>query len=229
MISKARKVGTGVKELDRMLRGGFPTGLITLIYGEATAGKTTLALMALLAHLKKTQSANAYLIDSDNKINVARLSQLTEYFGKSVLRRLHMYIPKSFAEQGKTIESLPQLYPEDLIIIDSVTGIYRGETGDEAQTYRINKELNRQLGYLAEIAMSTGASIIITGQVRSIFDTNQVEPVAPRLLSYWSSMIVKLEKTPRVGLRQVTIEKPHLTENTINIVIVDKGIQGVKH
>jgi hypothetical protein len=95
-----------------------------------------------------------------------------------------------------------------LLIIDSITGQYRGETEDAEKTFKVNKELNRQLGYLSEISKTTGSTMVITGQVRSILDTQQVEPVAQRLLRYWSETILKLEKTPQPGNRQATLEKP---------------------
>ncbi len=142
-----------------------------------------------------------------------------------MLKRLHTYIPGSFTEQEETIESLPPLEPMDLVIIDSITGIYRGETGDEAQTFQTNKELNRHLGYITEMARKTGASFILTGQVRSVLDTSQVEPVATRLLNYWSTVILRLEKTPGQGSRQVTLEKPRVRPNTLRLTITEKGME----
>ena len=35
-----------------------------------------------------------------------------------------------------------------------------------------------------------------------------VEPVANRLLSYWSDVILKLETTTVIGIRQALVEKP---------------------
>jgi DNA repair protein RadB len=206
--SRVSKVSTGVDSLDTLMGGGFTTAAVNVVYGEATTGKTTLCISAALGHLNSHKASNAYIIDSDNKLNIGRLTQMAQPMGLALLKRLHLHIPKSFQEQEETLESLPPLDPLDLVILDSVTGLYRGETGDEEQTYRINKELNRQLGYITEMARGRGATFILTGQVRSILDTQQVEPVAPRLLRYWGSLVLKLEKSPRPGVRQATLEKP---------------------
>ncbi|HUV54821.1 MAG TPA: hypothetical protein VMW03_06405, partial [Candidatus Krumholzibacteriaceae bacterium] len=163
-------------------------------------------------------------IDSDNKLNTGRLTQIAEPRGEGLLRRLHLHTPLSFREQEATLEQMPELDPMDLVVLDSVTGLYRGETVDEEMTYRVNKELNRQLGYISEMAVRSGAAFLLTGQVRSVMDTSQIEPVAPRLLSYWSSTVLKLEKTPEQGRRQATLEKPITSPNAINIWITETGV-----
>jgi len=74
-----------------------------------------------------------------------------------------------------------------------------------------------------EIAKTTGATMLLTGQVRSVMDTSQIEPVAPRLLRYWSSTILKLEKTS-TGYRQATLEKPPGIRSPIILTINESGI-----
>ena len=220
--SRAPRVRTGVGSLDALMGGGFTPAAVNVVYGEAAAGKTTLCISAALGHLAEHRASNAYYIDSDNKLNIGRLTQMAQPRGLGLLRRLHLHIPKSFREQEETLESLPPLDPLDLVVLDSVTGLYRGETGDEEQTYRLNKELNRQLGYITEMARARGATFILTGQVRSILDTQQVEPVAPRLLGYWGSLVLKLERAPRPGVRQATLEKPR--GGTVYLALGETGL-----
>jgi DNA repair protein RadB len=221
---RASRVQTGVEPLDALMGGGFTPGAVNVVYGEAATGKTTLCLTAALNHLGEHRAANVYIVDSDNKLNVGRLTQLAQPRGLGLLRRLHLHIPRSFAEQEETLENLPTLDPLDLVVLDSVTGLYRSEVSDEEQTYRANKELNRQLGYITEMARSRGATFILTGQVRSILDTQQVEPVAPRLLGYWGSLVLKLEKTPRPSVRQATIEKPREMHGTVYVALGETGV-----
>jgi len=220
---RAGRVKTGLEPLDTLLGGGFPCGAVSLVYGEAATGKTTLSLTAALNHLREHRAAKTIYIDSDNKLNTGRLTQIAEPRGKELLRRLHLHTPLSFREQEATLEQIPALDPMDLVVLDSVTGLYRSETVDKEMTYRVNKELNRQLGYISEMAVRSGAAFLLTGQVRSVMDTSQIEPVAPRLLSYWSSPVLKLEKAPEPGKRQATLEKPITSPNTINLWITETG------
>jgi DNA repair protein RadB len=222
-MSAQERVSTGIPPLDNLLGGGFYGAAVNLIYGEATSGKTTLTLTTALNHLQQHRSAKAVYLDIDNKLNVGRLQELASD-DESVLRRLNLYTPESFDNQSDAFEQLPPLNPGDIVIIDSITGLYRGETEDTESTFEANKELNRQLGYITEIAKTTGAAMLLTGQVRSILDTSQIEPVAQRILRYWSRTIIKLEKTAITSNRQATMEKPQGIRSPIILTINSSGI-----
>ena len=202
---------TGCTPLDETLGGGFRCGDVTLIYGEATSGKTTLAASTILNHLERDQWHKAYFVDSDGKLSTRRLSMIAG--GNSrLLERLLIWTPKSFKEQSNLIESIPYLIPPgpNPLVIDSITGTYRLKAGNPNLTFTSNKELNRQLGYLSEIAKTKGLAVLIIGQVHSVMDSEvpAVEPVARRLLTYWSDTILKLETTSVNGVRQAQLEKP---------------------
>ena len=224
MSLQKKRTPTGIQPLDELLGGGFHSHAINLIYGEATTGKTTLSLTIAFHHLNTVRSAKALFIDIDNKVNTSRLQQIAKAQGKNLLTRLQLFTPESYTRQGEALEHLPEIRPGDLLIIDSLTGLYRGETEDAEKTFKVNKELNRQLGYLSEIAKTKGSTILLTGQVRSILDTRQVEPVAQRLLRYWSDTIIKLEKTANPRNRQVILEKPNETRTPIILTINQTGI-----
>ena len=223
------RIPTGIPSLDNLLGGGFHTEAINLIYGEATTGKTTLALTSVFHHLSLQPNANAVYLDIDNKLNMARFEQIAQSQGRNLLPRIRLFTPESFSMQSDAFEQLPELSAGDLLVVDSITGLYRGETEDTEATFRANKELNRQLGYLTEIAKTTGSTMLLTGQVRSIMDTQQVEPVAQRLLRYWSETILRLEKTPQQGNRQAILEKPEEPKAPIMLTINESGITEEQH
>ena len=224
MSLQKTRISTGIPSLDHLLGGGFHTQTINLIYGEATTGKTTLSLTTVFHHLSQHPSAKAVYLDIDNKLNVSRLEQIASSQGKKLLPRIQLFTPESYSMQSDTLEHLPDLIPGDLLVIDSITGLYRGETEDAEKTFRVNKELNRQLGYLTEIAKTTGSTMLLTGQVRSILDTQQVEPVAQRLLRYWSETIIRLEKTAHSSNRHAILEKPEESRAPIILTINESGI-----
>ena len=142
-----RRLPTGLSPLDDLLGGGFRYGSVSLIYGEASTGKTTIAFTSLVRHLERDPWAKAYYIDSDNKLSTRRLTQITK--DPKALERLLIWRSMSFHEQGRTIESLSDLLHNGNIpiVVDSITGPYRLETGRSERTFRSNKELNRQLGF----------------------------------------------------------------------------------
>ena len=224
MSLQKTRISTGIPSLDNLLGGGFHSQAINLIYGEATTGKTTLSLTTVFHHLSQQPSAKAVYLDIDNKLNAARLEQIASSQGRNLLPRIRLFTPESYSMQGDALENLPELITGDLLVIDSITGLYRGETEDAEKTFRVNKELNRQLGYLTEVAETTGSTMLLTGQVRSILDTQQVEPVAQRLLRYWSETIIRLEKTALSSNRHAILEKPEESRAPIILTINESGI-----
>ena len=221
-----RRIPTGSDSLDAQLNGGLTPGELTLVYGEPGSGKTTLALSAAAQLLRRDPAAKTIYIDADSKFTPNRLKQMLG--SDDDLRRLIYTRPTTFEEQAEAIDNLPdQLSVGDLACVDSATGLYRVETGDTQKTFAENKELNRQLGSLKETALARGAAIIITGQVRSIIDSPipAVEPVAPRLLRYWSDKVIKLENTATQGVKQATLEKPTQLRGATRLKITEKGLE----
>jgi DNA repair protein RadB len=226
MIETRRRIQTGSSSLDSLLNGGFSAGELSLIYGEPGSGKTTLALSAASQLLRIDPASKTIYIDSDGKFTPARLIQLTG--SEESLRRFIYARPSTFEDQSETLDRLfQQLQPGDLTILDSITSLYRVETGDTLKTFIENKELNRQLGLLKEVALTTQAVIILTGQVRSILDSPipAVEPVAQRLLRYWSDKVIRLENTATQGVKQVTVEKPRSLRGIVRFKIVERGLE----
>lgn len=208
MIQK--RITTGSKELDRILSGGITTNAVTFIYGEPSSGKTTFVMSVASNYFKIDHVGKVVYIDSDSKFNIERFTQILKG-DTQVLKRLLFLKPSSFEDQASILQVLPQNVEDgDLVILDSVTSLYRLDAGDPEKTFVENKELNYQLGFIKEMVESQRVTFLITGQVRSVFDSviPQVEPVAPRLLNFWSDYIIKLEKTPIEEVRRAYLEKP---------------------
>lgn len=220
-------ISTGCGALDALLSGGFRRGRVHLLYGEAATGKTTIAIAAALNHLRRDPGAVAYYVDSDHKLTSERLSQIAGTPVRGV-RRLLLWRPVSFRQQARVIEDLHyRAGSGDMVVVDSVTGLYRVETGGPERTFRANKELNRQLALLVEMTRTGGTATVLTGQVRSVMDeTDDVEPVAPRLLRFWSDVIIRLDSLPAPGFRQAAVEKPVGGDATV-IRITERGVEEV--
>jgi len=223
------RLSTSCEPLDRLLDGGFRFGKISLFYGETATGKTTLAMSCVINHLRSDSQAKALYIDTDGGLSTKRMEQIAGE-GESLLERILIWRPNSFSEQTAIIEDLqPLVYRRaTIIVVDSITGLYRLEAGDAEKTFKVNKELNRQLGFLSETAETSVAAVLLTGQVHgTIGDTAQVEPVAQRLLRYWSDIVVKLETTPKPGVRQAVLEKREGPPRSCIFRLTNAGISAV--
>jgi DNA repair protein RadB len=205
-------LSTSCTPIDEMLDGGFRFGEVSLIYGEAATGKTTLALGSAINHLREDPLAKGYYIDSDSKISFKRLIQVTNS-DQGLLERLFFWQPKNLSNQTALIEQLYGIATRKQIplVVDSITRLYRLELIDSSKTLNSNKELNRQLGFLSETAKTKDAAVLVVGQVHSVLDSSipEIEPVAQRLLKYWSDKIIRLERTSLNSVMQAIMEKPY--------------------
>jgi len=206
-----RLLPTGCRSLDEVLGGGFRFGTVSLIYGEAATGKTTLALSCVVNHLRGDPAGKAFYIDADQRLSTNRLLQIAGS-DAGLLDRLLIWRPRSFSEQTAIIEGLPAILARGAapVVADPITELYRLEAGDAERTFAANKGLNRQLAFLSETAKTRGAAVLLVGQVHSVLGSEpaQVEPVAQRLLRYWSDAVIKLEGTEQPGVRQAVLEGP---------------------
>ena len=58
-----KRLGTGCSNLDRLLRGGFPLNQISLVYGEASTGKTVLCMQCAVD--SAFRKLKVFYVDSD--------------------------------------------------------------------------------------------------------------------------------------------------------------------
>lgn len=142
---------------------------------------------------------------------------MTDTLGEDALQRMLILRPSSFSEQTYVVESLEKYISRGvvLIILDSITRLYRAELSKTMDSFGLNRELNRQMAYLSKAAKNLDLSILTISQVRA-FGRRGLEPVAARVLRFWPSIVVKMELTAKPDIRRITIEK--------NIVTGKKGI-----
>lgn len=201
-------IPTGCKSIDEMLKGGLPLGAISLVYGEAASGRTSFALQCAINCAK--MSGNVLFVLTDHLANVERLSQMARS-QKASIKNIVLFLPKTFDEQNSIVDQMKQYITKGvrLIVFDTVTELYRAELGAPKGTIHLNRELNRQLAQLAEVAKRYSLSVLLTSQVHSIPEGGpcRVEPLASRILRYWSGVIMKVEKTSALNVRRLVLEK----------------------
>jgi len=202
-----KSLATGCGRLDSMLEGGITIGVITLIYGEASTGKTTLCLGVAIEAGRK--GFKVIYVDSDSSLTPGRLNWILKGLTREELEELGIlfFRPLDFYEQRELIEGLEAYLRGDfkLIVVDSITNLYRASLA-EGSTFKLNRELGRQLAYLAELAARKDLAVMCTAQVHSKPDRGITEPVAKRVLTYWSKAILRLGFPENHALRELKVE-----------------------
>ena len=201
------KLSTGSHSIDQLLTGGFPLHGMSLVYGEASTGKTILSMHCALDAARS--DFRVFYVDSDQSFSPRRLEGIPG--GPELADRILVFRPDDFPDQGRILESVESMLTRTpaLLVVDSITGLYRSSEGRSERFFARNRELNRQLAYLGDLAPRFQLWVLLTGQVHSSPAGREwlVEPVATRTLRHWSSLILRLRQTPRREVRECILEK----------------------
>ena len=219
------KISTGSQVLNAFLNGGYESDIITTIYGPSGSGKTNLCLLAAVKVAE--QGKKVLLIDTEGGIAVDRVQQLT-YNPKEVLNNLLFFNPVNFDEQKAIFETLRDLVNEDvgLIVVDSISMLYRLEMGKSDEVYEVNSALGKQMSYLVEIARRRSIPILITNQVYSDFDKrDHVKMVGGDFLRYGSKCLIELRRNE--DERKLILKKHRSLPEGKELLfkIINKGIE----
>jgi DNA repair protein RadB len=203
-------IPTDCRAIDRSLEGGIPQESISLVYGEAETGKSTLAMQCAVNCAK--QGYKTLFIDCDGTFSTRRLSQIASEKFKEIAEMIILMKPNDFREQTIAIDHLIEYLTKNfgLLIIDTITTLYRLKIAETPKkTFELNRELNRQTALLAQIAKTQKIAVLTTSQVRGVFDDtySTIEPVATRVLEFWADTIIALKPTENPQIIKATLEK----------------------
>ncbi len=222
----ARWIPTGCGSLDRSLEGGLPPSRITLLYGEAETGKTTLAMQCAVNSSR--MGLKTLYVDSDGTFSTERLSQIVSQGFEEVSESVMIARPSTFEEQVEIIDNLEKYVSKrfGLIVFDTVTSLYRTELADKKATFNLNRELNRQVAVLAQIAKALDLSVFLISQVRSVPSEADIVPVATRVLRFWADAVIGLTRTGRRNIVKASVEKSGGKETSLTfyLVISEDGV-----
>lgn len=190
------KLTSGAPFLDKHLDGGYEKDVVTTIYGPSGSGKTNLCLLAAVKVAE--QGKKVLLIDTEGGIAVERIKQLTNDYEK-VLGEIIFLQPLNFKEQEEVFEKLKHIVSGELdiglIVVDSISMLYRLELGKSENIFDTNSTLARQIAALVEIARSKKIPVLITNQVYADFvNKDRVKMVGGDLLRYGSKCLIELSR-----------------------------------
>jgi len=186
------KLSTGINFLDRMLQGGYDEDIITTMYGPSGSGKTNLCLIAAVN--VANSGKKVFFFDTEGGIAVERIKQIAKDY-EAILPKMIFFQPTTFEEQKAAFETMREMADDQvgLIVVDSISMLYRLELGKSEEVYDVNAALGRQIAYLVEIARKRKIPVLLTTQVYADFDNrDQVKIVGGDLLKYGSKCLIEL-------------------------------------
>lgn len=166
---------SGLKELDRVLGGGFVTGSLVLIGGDPGIGKSTLLLQ--VSHLAKTKGNVLYVSGEESKTQIRlRASRLG-------IETNHITVctQTSFEEVSETISSSKPA----LCIVDSIQTLFSEELSSAPGSVSQVREVTAGLLRLAKNLLIT---IVLVGHV-----TKDGALAGPRVLEHMVDTVIYFE------------------------------------
>ena len=205
-----QKIPTGCEGVDKILGGGFPLGGVSLIYGEAETGKTTLA-MQCAANCAR-QGYKTLFVDCDGTFSARRLSQIASGDFKDIAELIILMRPNNFSEQVLVVDRLTDYMTKSfrLLVVDTITSLYRAKVAEHPEeTFQLNRELNRQIACLAQVSKTQKIAVLLISQVRSVFNEAyiSIEPVGTRVLKFWADTIIVMKPTENSRIIKAILEK----------------------
>ena len=223
-------IRTGCRCIDCSIGGGISPESIILIYGEPETGKTTFALQCAVNCA--LQDLKVLFVDCENTFSTKRMSQIAKNKFEQVAERVNLIRPKDFREQTAVVDRIQDYTVKNfgLVVIDTLTSLYGVEVAEySGKAFSLNRELNRQLAILAQATKTRKIPVVVTSQVRSVFDnpTISIAPVANRVLKFWADTIIALKPTEYPSTIKAVIEKTpgNSQETNCYVQILESGIQ----
>jgi len=221
------RLASGEISMDSLLDGGLERDTITTVYGPAGSGKTNVCMLYALGAIRAGKKV--VYIDSEGNFSVDRFKQITKSY-KEDLQQILFLKPSAFVEQKRNILSLKKVDPEEigLIIVDSISMLYRLEFGKDADMQELNRELGRQISFLSEIARGKKIPVLVTNQVYADLngEGDGVKMLGGEVLKYGSKCLIELKKGIRSNRLALIKKHRSIREGKeVGFRIVEEGFE----
>lgn len=223
------RLPTGCEPIDTLLHGGLEIGAISQVYGPPAAGKTNLVLATAVE--TAATGGRVLFIDAEG-LSPDRLSQFVN--GRPALSepstvtdRIVIHDVHDFQEQREAIKDAETVADElDLIIVDSLTGFYRLERGEETEGGDALRSVTRQVTHLLALARRHGLAVFVTNQVFMDPEADRIRPLGGNSLGHWTGTMLRLDRF-RGGNRRATLEQHRSLPagDTATFQITDTGLE----
>jgi DNA repair protein RadA/Sms len=172
--TEAKRIGTGVPELDRVLGGGLVPASLVLVGGEPGVGKSTLLLSALRA---MSETRRALLVTGEESVAQVKLRAERLGGGGNI---------EILAEtELETVCATLERERPDVCVIDSVQTLYSGELASAPGSVA---QVREAAARLLRVAKESGVATVLVGHV-----TKDGAVAGPRVLEHLVDCVLQFE------------------------------------
>lgn len=238
------KFTTGSVQLDRLLRGGIETGQITELFGEFRTGKTqlchTLAVTCQLPVEQAGGEGRCLWIDTEGTFRPERIVEIAKRFDldtTSALDNIAYARAYNSDHQTELLVEAGAIMADSvfaLVIVDSVTNLYRSDYSGRGELAARQTHLCRFLRALQKLCDTYGVACLLTNQVMAkvdgmpSFGGNDKVPIGGHILAHASQARLYLRKGKGENRICKIYDSPCLPEGEAQFAITAGGIADTK-
>jgi DNA repair protein RadA len=240
ILERRQKVGrivTGSKNLNALLGGGMETGATYEFHGGFGSGKSQVAhQMAVNCQLppeKGGLGGGCLFIDTEATFRPDRIEQMAKALKmdpKKVLENIQVARAYNSDHQCLLAEKANELIrPKGikLIVVDSVTALFRSDFSGRGELAPRQQKLNRHLHTLQRLADVHNVAIYMTNQVMSRPDMMFGDPTTPiggHIMGHFATVRCYLRKSKGENRIARMIDSPNLPEGECVFTVTPNGI-----
>jgi DNA repair protein RadA len=241
-----KKLRTLVPEVDELLGGGFETQAITELYGEFGSGKSQivhqLAVNVQLPEELGGLNGSVIYVDTENTFRPERIEQMVnglEIEGadpQEFLKHIHVARAQTSDHQMLLIENTHELAeelksqgkPVKLIIVDSLTGLFRSEYAGRGTLAERQQKLNRHMHDIFKLCDEYNAIGLVTNQVMSnpaVFFGDPTKPIGGNIVGHTATFRIYLRKSK--GGKRIfrLVDSPNLPDGEATFLVEEGGLR----
>ncbi len=232
------KITTGSKDLDELIGGGIETNAITETYGKFASGKSQLgfqlAVSAQLPREKGGLGGSVLFVDTEATFRPERIESIAKAAGldpKEALKNILVIRAATTEQQILSIDRSEKLIQEKnvkLIIVDSLTSLFRAEYIGRSALAERQQKLNQHVHRLQTLADKYSLAVYITNQVMdnpAIMFGDPTTPIGGNVMAHAATTRLYLRKSKEEKRIVRLVDSPSMPEGECIIKITPEGVK----
>jgi DNA repair protein RadA len=222
------KIEIGCKALDALFDGGIEAKALTEVYGEFGSGKTQFChTMAVQVQKPKEEgglNGGVLYIDTENTFRPERIVSIAQKRGVDPIQanqNITVVRAHNSAHQLLIMQEAGRFIKENnikLIIVDSLTGLYRAEYLGRGTLSERQQKLNNFTHLLVRTAETYNVAAICTNQVMASPDVmfgDPIKAIGGNVVAHTSTYRVYFKKAGRKKIAKMVDSPSHASIETV--------------